>query len=186
MSAAIRKSKGLGDSSEKFFVEGENTSDDQTAPPPAKKGCNMTPFLLMIALAFHAIFEGIALGLGSDFTKVAQLGLAICLHKWAESLSLGISLSKNFKGMPGYIAGLLFLFAMASPIGIGFGIILGEMDKVVEITFASIAGGTFIYVACSEVIIEEFTVPVYKWIKLLMFLLGGAMIMVMGMLGGPH
>lgn len=27
------------------------------------KGCNFTPFVLMIALSFHSIFEGLALGL---------------------------------------------------------------------------------------------------------------------------
>lgn len=30
---------------------------------PQKRGCNLTPFVLMIALAMHALFEGIALGL---------------------------------------------------------------------------------------------------------------------------
>lgn len=37
---------------------------------PEKKGlmtCNITPFVLMIALAMHATFEGIALGLMSDW-----------------------------------------------------------------------------------------------------------------------
>lgn len=30
------------------------------------KDCNFTPFVLMIALSFHSIFEGLALGLNLD------------------------------------------------------------------------------------------------------------------------
>ena len=143
----------------------------------------MTPFLLMMALAFHAIFEGIALGLGTNFNNAMQLAFAIALHKWAESLSLGISLSKNFKDQKKTITWLLVLFACASPIGILIGILLGDTHKMIEISFASAAGGTFIYVACSEVIIEEFTVPTYKWSKLFFFMVGGGLITVMGLLG---
>jgi len=39
---------------------------------PKKKGCcscNMTPFILMIALSVHAMFEGLALGLETDFNS---------------------------------------------------------------------------------------------------------------------
>jgi len=46
----------------------------------------------MVALSFHALFEGLAVGLTNDSKSVWTLILAISLHKWAEAMSLGISL----------------------------------------------------------------------------------------------
>ena len=46
----------------------------------------------MIALAMHATFEGIALGLMKDWGQVINLMIAIFIHKAAESMSLAISL----------------------------------------------------------------------------------------------
>jgi len=36
----------------------------------------------------------------------------------------------------------------------------------------SVAGGTFIYIAASEVVVEEFAVSNYKWTKFFFFLCG--------------
>ena len=50
----------------------------------------------MIALSVHSIFEGLALGLTSDFGNVVNMTIAILVHKGADSSSLGISLVKTF------------------------------------------------------------------------------------------
>jgi len=47
---------------------------------------------------------------------------------------------------------------------------------MLEIVFSSLAGGTFVYIACSEVIVEEFSVNEYKWIKMIVFILGAGLI----------
>ena len=52
------------------------------------------------------------------------------------------------------------------------GILLGTAPDIVGIVFMSLAGGSFIYVACSELIVEEFSTPGKKWLKLLAFCLG--------------
>ena len=54
---------------------------------------------------------------------------------------------------------LLFIFALATPIGIAIGLILHSTGDLIEIIFSSFAGGTFIYIAASEVIVEEFSMP---------------------------
>lgn len=46
----------------------------------------------MIALCFHSIFEGLALGLNNDPVTTFDLMLAISMHKYAASMSLSISL----------------------------------------------------------------------------------------------
>ena len=52
----------------------------------------MTPFVLLIGLGTHSLFEGIALGLNKTFEKVMILAVAIVLHKGAAGMSLGISM----------------------------------------------------------------------------------------------
>lgn len=124
------------------------------------EGLNLSSFVLLIALSTHAIFEGIALGLTKDLSSTINIMIALIIHKTAASMSLGISISKNFseednsKGML-----LLISFALATPIGIALGLVLQDGNEMVEIIFSSFAGGTFIYIAASEVIVEEFSIP---------------------------
>ena len=56
----------------------------------------MTPFILMIALSVHSVFEGLALGLSKEESDVVNMVIAICVHKGAAGSSLGISLVKTF------------------------------------------------------------------------------------------
>ena len=59
---------------------------------------NMTPFILMIGLGTHSIFEGISLGLSDKYQSTMIFALAIILHKGAAGMSLGISMAKTFEG----------------------------------------------------------------------------------------
>lgn len=136
----------------------------------------MTPFVLMIALSTHAIFEGLAIGLESNFNSCIDLMIAVLIHKSAEGVSLSISLGKSFAGQTKIICWLIFIFAFASPLGVTIGMLLGEAPIIVDITFTSLAAGTFLYISCSEVITEEFSLPGNRWIKLLMLLFGAAII----------
>ena len=58
--------------------------------------CNVTPFILMIALSVHSCFEGLAAGLQMNYQGLLNIILAICIHKGAAASSLGISLVKTF------------------------------------------------------------------------------------------
>lgn len=93
-------------------------------------------------------------------------------------MSLGISLSKRFKQDHERKKAiyLSILFALATPIGIAIGLGLKETNNMVEIIFSSFAGGTFIYIAASEVIVEEFSIMGGKWLKMLFFSLGASII----------
>ena len=72
---------------------------------------------------------------------------------------------------------MILIFAFITPIGIALGMALTSLsnDTVAGI-FLSISVGTFIYIACSEVIIDEFSNPVNKYPKFLCFLLVAAVV----------
>lgn len=46
------------------------------------------------------------------------------------------------------------IFSVTAPIGIIIGINIFKTSLVVDTIFLSISGGTFVYVACTEVIVE--------------------------------
>ncbi|CAI2372285.1 unnamed protein product [Moneuplotes crassus] len=138
--------------------------------------CSLTPVVLMIALSTHAMFEGIATGLVDEVSQVWTYIIAIFLHKWAAAMSLGISMSRNFKDEKCTMYILILIFAFATPLGVLLGMIVEGSSEIAEIIFSSLAAGTFIYIACSEVIVEEFSIPKFKWPKMFAFLFGAGVI----------
>ncbi len=72
---------------------------------------------------------------------------------------------------------MILIFAFITPVGIALGMILTSMSgNTVAGIFLSISVGTFIYIACSEVVIDEFDNPENKYWKFLSFLLGAAVV----------
>ena len=129
-------------------------------------GFGLSSMVLVLALSMHAIFEGIALGLTKDFSATVNIMIALMCHKIPASISLGSSITRNFQEAHEKKKGvfLLLIFAMATPIGITTGLVLQGANTMTEVVFNSFAGGTFIYIAASEVIVEEFSLPDrYKW-----------------------
>ena len=136
----------------------------------------MTPFILMIALSVHSIFEGLALGIETDLNSLINIVIAILVHKGAASCSLGISLVKTFPEDKALCVKLLCVFSLATPLGVGIGMAVANAGDIYEVIFSSIAAGSFVYIACSEVIVEEFSVPGNRYLKLLAFLFGATII----------
>ena len=142
-------------------------------------GSYLNALVLLIALSTHAVFEGIALGLTDDLSATINIMLGLLFHKGPASMSLGIALSKRFNNDAADRRRATFLvitFALATPIGIALGLALSTTDNMIEIIFNSFAGGTFIYIAASEVVVEEFSIMGGRWIKMLFFSLGAAII----------
>ena len=117
-----------------------------------------------------------ALGIQSDYKNTISLMLAIAAHKWAASLTLGISMVKAGVQKKQLLI-MIFIFAMIGPVGVALGMILNEVaNDVVQGIFLAITVGTFIYIACTEVLVEEFESPDHKQLKFLMFMVGGIFI----------
>ena len=132
----------------------------------------MAPYVLMIALGIHSVFEGLAVGIRPEAEKIESLIFGIVLHKGAEAMSLGICMTKNLKGQNQLINRLMLMFAAFTPLGVILGWSLQSLGGIWDIVFSSMAAGTFIYIACSEIIAEEFERSEHKIPKLFAFLLG--------------
>ena len=133
---------------------------------------SITPYILLVALSVHSIFEGIALGVMNTIKECSILFSAIILHKWAAAFALGISFYKSGTEKELFIK-MILLFTSFSPLGIIIGMIFSDAGFLIKGIMLSISAGTFIYVAASEVIVEEFSLSKKTNIKYLWFLFGG-------------
>jgi zinc transporter 1/2/3 len=96
-------------------------------------------FLLLFALTFHSIFEGLAIGTQPDTMSLLQIFIAVIVHKSIMAFSLGLNLSQS-AGMTVktfMIANLVF--SISSPLGMGLGIGISHLHKSLA---KDIANGT--------------------------------------------
>ena len=137
------------------------------------KKVGITPYILLLALGFHGFFEGMALGIQGKVRDTLFLSLAIAAHKWAASLTLGISIIKSGIKLKQLVI-MIAVFGLIGPVGIAFGMILkATAIEIVEAIFLAISVGTFLYIACTEVLVEEFEHSDYKYFKFVAFIIGG-------------
>ena len=72
---------------------------------------------------------------------------------------------------------MILIFSFFTPVGILLGIFLSDLkSKVIEGIVLAMSSGTFIYVAASEVIVEEFAVTRFKFQKFFAFMIGGILV----------
>lgn len=151
------------------LVETEKKEDNKDLQSKKLSG-----YVMLLALSIHGVFECLALGIQSTVKNTLFLFIALMIHKWAEAFSLGIFFVKGQLSKKFYMI-LITLFSLIGPVGLVIGIILSATtSELVEGIFLAISTGTFLYVSCSEVIIEEFSGPERRYIKFLLFLIGGA------------
>jgi zinc transporter 1/2/3 len=151
-------------------------TEEYKEPVKKQAKCNCTPYVLMIALSVHACFEGIALGLCPDFRSALSIMIAILIHKGAAGSALGISLVKTFPNDFGTVRKLIFIFAFATPLGIMIGILASDAGPLADVIMSSLAAGTFVYIACTEIVVSEFSTGGYRLAKLIAFIIGACII----------
>ena len=132
----------------------------------------LSGFIMLLALSIHGLFECLALGIQNNSKNTLFLFIALMIHKWAEAFSLGIFFVQAKLAKKNYYL-LIIFFAIIGPIGVILGIILSKTaNEFVEGVFLCISTGTFLYVACSEVIVEEFSTPEKRYLKFFLYLIG--------------
>ncbi|KAK6190828.1 hypothetical protein SNE40_002607 [Patella caerulea] len=118
--------------------------------------------LLLIALSFHTIFDGLAIGLQDLDTDVWQVLAAISIHKALVAFCLGLQLFQAYMQRFRTAVILIALFSIMSPIGIGLGILVtsANINEAAQTMTAAVlqgvASGTFLYVTFLEILKEAF------------------------------
>ncbi|GMR51708.1 hypothetical protein PMAYCL1PPCAC_21903, partial [Pristionchus mayeri] len=114
-----------------------------------------------IAMSFHSILEGFALGVQDSTSGIITLFVSLLLHKAVEAFSVGLQVSKGNTNRMKVVIGTILIYAMMTPIGSLLGAALqnASINPVHKLgavlLFESMAAGTFIYVTFLEVLARE-------------------------------
>jgi len=133
-------------------------------------------YLLVLALSFHSIFEGIALGTQTELPTTISIFIAIMAHTPLAGFALGVSLVKA-RASPRMAISCLVLFSATTPAGTLLGLALtaflqgGRLDTVSG-SFQAFSAGTFLFVALEEIIPKELASSKDKKIKLTLCVFG--------------
>lgn len=150
-------------------------------------------FFTVLALSFHAIFEGLAIGLEEHEEDVWILYAAVAAHKYVISFCVGLELYNV--GTPKLLyAAYTVTYAMMSVIGIGIGIgvtsAIEDNEKAYMTTvgvLSAMAAGTLLYVAVFEILEREKSkVKVPGLVQLVFVILGFCAIMLVEILAPHH
>ena len=95
------------------------------APRPGSYGFSWGSILLIVALCFHSVFEGIAIGVAETKDDAWKALWTISFHKIFAAIAMGVALLRM---IPNRLflscAAYAFAFAISSPIGVAIGIII--------------------------------------------------------------
>lgn len=121
-----------------------NEHEDSSAP-------NVIPFLFIILISFHALSEGIALGVNQALADIVVIFLAIIAHKASEAFATGMQLMKGTLNSK-MLLSLFLAFSLMSPLGVGLGIFMMQItgqhySQFLIGFFNALAAGTFLYIA---------------------------------------
>ena len=108
---------------------------------------NAFAMLAVFMLSIHSYLAGFALGLAETTSMTLILFLAIIAHKWAESFSLAVQLSKSTLTF-NHALSFFILFSLMLPLGMLSSLYLQDIltpTPLIEPSMSALAAGTFIY-----------------------------------------
>ncbi|GLU23910.1 hypothetical protein SLE2022_398850 [Rubroshorea leprosula] len=114
--------------------------------------------LLIFALCFHSVFEGIAIGVAKTEADAWKALWTIGLHKIFAAIAMGIALLRMIPDRPLFSCiAYAFAFAVSTPIGVGIGIIIdatteGPVADWIYAISMGLACGVFVYVSINHLI----------------------------------
>merc|ERR1712105_108184 len=84
--------------------------------------------MLLIALSFHSVFEGMAIGLQDSSASLVSIFIAVIVHKAVMAFSLGLNIAGSDLSPKSFLISNI-IFAISSPIGVGIGIGVSDLPS---------------------------------------------------------
>lgn len=135
-----------------------NSKEQEEAAPSASQYRLGESLLLISALCFHSVFEGIAIGIAESEGDAWKALWTVCLHKIFAAIAMGIALLRMMPQRPLFsCAAYAFAFGISSPIGVAIGIVIdatteGPVADWIYAISMGLATGVFIYVAINHLL----------------------------------
>ncbi|VVC29586.1 Hypothetical protein CINCED_3A000865 [Cinara cedri] len=135
-------------------------------------------FLIIFALCIHEVFEGLAIGLEKNPTTVWSLTVAVGCHKVVIAFYIGSQMLSD-RARPYLAHCSVFIFALASPVGISIGILISNLNDtntmfLLSVVLQGLATGTLMFVMFFEVLKPSYEkVQIKQKILRLLFIIIG-------------
>lgn len=146
---------------ESYLKKAIEPSDSVCTINPSKRE-GYRAIILLVSLLFHSLFDGLALGLQTNFSNVYTILIAVLFHKTLVAFSLTLKFFRAFPGRTRFILLCLSLFSAISPIGCLIGWLVSGSDSIHIVIrtgcsgiLQSLAAGTFLYVTFIEILGPE-------------------------------
>uniref|UniRef100_A0A0R3RZ93 Zinc transporter ZIP3 n=1 Tax=Elaeophora elaphi TaxID=1147741 RepID=A0A0R3RZ93_9BILA len=114
-----------------------------------------------IAMSFHSILEGVALGVQDEKFGIITLFVSLLLHKGIEAFSVGLQISRTIAQKVKIVIATITIYSLMTPIGSFAGLFLQNVDmneswrQGIILVLEGLAIGTFIFVTFLEVLYEQ-------------------------------
>ncbi|XP_010252748.1 PREDICTED: zinc transporter 11 isoform X2 [Nelumbo nucifera] len=152
-----------GTTSQSHF-QAENKSENQVMKPSLATAYSLgDTILLIVALCFHSVFEGISIGVAENKADAWRALWTVSLHKIFAAIAMGIALLRMIPDRPLVsCAAYAFAFAISSPIGVAIGIVIdatteGPVADWIYAISMGLACGVFIYVSINHLLAKGYT-----------------------------
>ncbi|XP_064474469.1 zinc transporter ZIP1-like [Ornithodoros turicata] len=150
-----------------------------TKEKPALSQVTLSGLLIVAALSFHSLFEGLSLGVQSTNKDTWIMFLAISLHKFVIAFVVGFDLSAGDVRRK-VIFFYMGIFSIMSPLGALIGVVTSSNFEGLAVTALNgIASGTLIYVTFFEVLQRQRKSMISGLLQLLAVVLGFSVMLVM-------
>jgi len=175
------RGKTLDDrSSREEKAKGADDSDDHNIFENNKTSSAFRTLLLILAMSFHALFEGLAVGIAHHSTRVWYLLGAMLVHKSEISFAMGLEMASNdLKKFLHFL--YIGIFAAMTPLGAFIGLFVAEVldtttprNTGILGIVAGITGGTVVYVTFFEILFQQIPKKTHGLLKFTFTLLGFA------------
>lgn len=144
---------------EPVMTEPSETASSSSEPVSMVK--SFRGLLTVLALSFHAVFEGLAVGLEKNPASVWYLCAAIATHKLVIAFCIGIELVSS-RTKASLVLVYIATFAFVTPLGIGIGLVISSESALssppvalASVVLQGMAAGTLLYVVFFEVLQRE-------------------------------
>ncbi|XGW22478.1 hypothetical protein V3C99_005032 [Haemonchus contortus] len=158
----------------------------------SSEGSLLKSLTFAVAMSFHSILEGFALGVQNTTARIVTLFISLILHKGVEAFSVGLQISKGNSNKLKAVIATILIYAMMTPLGSGLGTLL-QMSNISRLhkdgavlILESLAAGTFIYVTFLEVLAHEKDNEHNSLKQLLAIFIGFAVIAALQFAFGDH
>ncbi|CAK7324520.1 unnamed protein product [Dovyalis caffra] len=156
---SVQRGKRSHDSSSRSRFQMHNGTDAASAKSTLATVSSFgDSILLIVALCFHSVFEGIAIGVAETKADAWRALWTISLHKIFAAIAMGIALLRMIPDRPFVsCAAYAFAFGISSPVGVAIGIVIDATTQgpVADWIFAismGLACGVFIYVSINHLL----------------------------------